>query len=713
MKKYNIIHLIVLFLFWGCVDAQKQELIDQIDNNIQGIESFIQLSNMEIKFSPIVETEFDENVAGNFKNLPRNATLNLTKIQSFFDSLSVYSDIAYPYNLIEIDKDNHYLTQLLNKDYSYFSTREGENKRPKYYPIAVTYLDGTSENIENSVISNRSIEKKYATTEVENGQEYTYVETTKATPIEKYIWEVDDNGFYGNLFATTSPKPIKTIRFNIELPIETTETKTLSKTHTHFDTQFGKVALLGISGHEIVVQYPSALHEKIEIRGIYKDGRTLEQTSSNSNTVITQEGQKVYAEYIALLKKAKKKVKKNEIKNEDEFWKYIFKNEPENLDNIKHNLTQKTITFRGPVDKIDVLIPKEDAKVEQFSCNYTLNYKKSAYNYLVASDFETRKRGIISKTGKWLVQPQFDEYFRMQNAYFFRDQISGYDIEKDDTYHFNPQTNELKKVPYQLFNLEIYNEKYVIVERETNGAKGVVNVKTGIPALEVKYDYIWFQKPFWKVEINDEIGMYKPDFKLIIPFRNQYVDYEDGFFYVEEKQENVFDSQEDVYNKMGEKITKGKHYKINHKYSNNRLLVQAIEKKENGVNYYKDIFIDSKGNVVIDLKSKGLKDAASFSHGLALVKDKKTNLYGFIDVNGKIALPCIYKKAGFLGFFENSALAPVVLQNDDVVMIDTKGNIVKKLDENWKGTNYEENRKCSIYTYDDKCYDSFGNPVEE
>jgi hypothetical protein len=693
-----------LLLLSGLVSAQnKNELEEHLQEKINEIQSLIKLSKLRIELSAGSATDFNPNEDSFFeeKKLATNENLK-DKLKEFFNSRKATYSAVVPYALMTYDDDNHELQQLLGKGNTYFMNNW--DKRPIFTPTAVEYTDGTSENIINYVITLNKVMDKYTKKIKENGKEEEIVDVTNGSEIEKYLWE-ESRRNSKQMAVLERTKILKKINYQVQIPLEETKIFYVSKPGETIETSLGKIEFAGISGNEIQFRIPSVMKEQVEVKPLYKDGRTLKFKNSNSHTVFSEEKIGAYQAYAEALEQALKLLKSGKINDKATLEKYMEENTPKALKSSdeKTSYSQVSMTFSGPIDRVAFIIPTSEAKLETFQGSADLAYDEDEKDYIVAQDFKTKNLGILGKNGEWLIKPQFDGYFRMLNRYYFTDQIDN----RDNTYHFNLKTKIINKINYKLDDSKIYQDKYVIIETQTNGNKGLAEASTGEMVLPMDYDFLRLKDDkFWHVKTDGKEGVLDNNLKTIMPVSDVPIDIEGGYFFVKKP---GYSTRLDAYDAKGKNLTNGKFSEIKGTFNSGLLLVTKEEKTKNGnqTHYY---YIDNLCIVKIDVTAKNYDDPEEFSAGLAVVQNKDGD-YGYINTAGAVAIPFQYKYARY--FFPTSKLALVKLKDDTHVLIDQQGKVVKKLPGDFVQTKLKkESRASRILMADRKSFNEYGEAIE-
>ncbi|MFS4494323.1 WG repeat-containing protein [Maribacter sp. 2308TA10-17] len=113
-------------------------------------------------------------------------------------------------------------------------------------------------------------------------------------------------------------------------------------------------------------------------------------------------------------------------------------------------------------------------------------------------------------------------------------------------------------------------------------------------------------------------------------------------------------------------------------------------------------FMDVSGKVIVPCT---YADAEAFSEGLAIIKNDEGQ-YGFVDKTGEIILPLVYNRANS---FENGIA--LVSKGDGYLLIDKTGKVIVKTDSNGYFINGTGVQKT--YQLGDKKYDAFGKLISQ
>lgn len=694
----KILSLFLLPLCFYTATAQtKEELVNNIDKDINSIQMLLRMADTRIEITPGKTAGFDPNDGFNFeKNALTKAAADKNTLQEFFSHLPVHSRLYYPYNIISIPKKENDLKKLLGYDHLSFSHNTGKEAIFKLKEIA--FLDGTKNT--NPVISRESITAKYKETEKDgDGETYEYVNEDKMTEIERLIWK---SSSFEETVALQTAKPIKSISYQVALPMPTKKIYQLSAQNKTANSIYGTITLDTITGNKIYCIIPDIDQEdNIQIEAYYKNGKRLSKKGSSSNTLVTGSKREMYRQWISTLQTAKEQVNKGSIQSHKDLEAFLTAHPVAKDKSDQQSYKTVVYTFAGPVDKLAFIVIDSVLQTEIFDINHTLKYGDNTGEF-IAIDLKTQKTGLLNKEGKWIVQPQFNEHFRPLNRYFYTDQIDDH----ENTYHYNSATKTLQQVKYNLDDPEIYDGKYVKTEPHTNGPNGLAEVTTGKIILPMEYEYIRFRsKKFWEVGQNGKEGILNQALKTVVPVVFDNAEAMGDYILAKNEGEKA-----DIYDANGKNITSGKYDDIKGSFNDGLLLVGKRHTSKEGylsTNYY---YIDPSCNIKIDVSAKGYKDGEAFSAGLAAVKDKNGN-YGYINTKGELVIPFQYKWARY--FYSTSRLALVKQQDDSYVLINQQGKIVKKLPGDFSQSKLRDaDRASRILMSDRQSFNEYGEELQ-
>lgn len=697
MKKY--LYLITLLLAAQQVNAQtKQELLQQIDKDISNLKALLQVSGMRIEITPGDQKTFDPKDGFNFESSSlAGEAADKEMLNEFFSKLPVHNRLLYPYNIISIGKKEFDLLKLIGKDNFYFSHQP--DKAPVFTPTRVTFLDGSTINNNLPLFSKESIAAKHTKTEKEGDATYSYVDEEDLNQLEKLIWS---SSSFEETIALASPKPLKSISYRIEMQVPS---KTIYEVRNKtINTPYGIITLDTIAGTKVYCTLPDIDQEdNLQIEAYYKNGKVLRQKGSSSNTFVPDNKKQMYRQWLTTLEQAKTDINKGTIKSNEELEAYL-KAHPVQTDKVEQQAYKSCVyTFSGPVSKVVFILTDSVSKKESFELTFDTYGADLNQEEFVATDFETQQNGLLNKTGKWIVAPQFNPYFRPLNRYYYWDQFD----EEENTYYYNPSSKTIQKVAYKIEDPELYDDKYVKITPRTNGPKGLADVHSGKIVLPMEYDNIQFKSnKFWQLSKDDKKGVLNKKLQTIMPVAYSNLNVEGDYIIANGQEPN----SEDVYDASGKNITRGKYDDIKGSFRDGLLLVGKRQTSKDGYTNTTYYYIDTLCQVKIDLTAKGYKDAEEFSAGMAAVKNNEGD-YGYINTKGVLVIPFQYEYAWY--FYPTSKLARVKLKDDSYALIDKNGKLVKKLPGSYiEGKLKSADRASRILMQDKRSFNEYGEEIE-
>ncbi len=386
-----------------------------------------------------------------------------------------------------------------------------------------------------------------------------------------------------------------------------------------------------------------------------------------------------------------------------------------------------TYTFSGDIEKVRVVIGagRTEVRTKELVVKKHSSMHASRLGYYKARDTQTKKEGFVGKDGKWLVQPKYRKLF-MMNEYYYREE---YNDDPYDIYWLNTKQNTLERVEYLLYRVKLIDGYLQMTEKVRNRQRGVVNAKTGKIIVPMKYDNVVFQNGLFVAHLSDNkkyyVELFNKQGKKLLKKSSKYSRvkiFDVDCIAATRKGEYRYDDKTDILNKKGKVLSKGKWNRYEGIFGKNKLLLvesyKRISKKEKDTcdvygyeeQYYCDdkvAYINPKGKVVID--ATNYLEAKPFSHGLAAVRDKKTELWGYINTKGKLVIPYMYKDAEY--FQEKYAY---VRKGDDGFLIDKMNRVHVKLPDRSMGmTIGTDSNTAEYHLYNGESYDANGKLIKK
>lgn len=654
-------------------NKEVKERINDLQESIDGLEQIDNMYDLKLIIKP-GDSEFDENDSYAFTKSvkPQESSQIITQLnQRFF-----YQDIIAPYSILRIqDSDSFDWIRMLGVDNFFF--HDHPDYKPVFTLLKVYFLDGTSKTAKEILVPNQA--------EVLND---------------------DKSSFNDEYFLINSTKFVTSIEYSVSMKGTQVETLKFSPDKTENVLNNQTIRVINWSGKEVGFQFPdNAFKELLGMDAVYKNGKFLNEKGSNSTTLPPktkrkqlQNLSKFYAETIQL-------AKKNNFKTVKDLDDYIIKNHPE-VDTITPNDVLKNFYFSGPPSEIHLYFPKEAKPSEN---EIVKNERFAGYGRIdkrvVAADFKTRKQGVMNLQGEWLVKPDY-EYISNLNDYFF---TAKKENENNGSYFWLSDDGKQWKNMYNIepYRNEVYGD-FVVVEKDVNGPKGIINIKTGEMVMPTIYNNIYVEENLFVVDNEEELILLDEKANKIISGNYKSIRINKPFIYLLPLNGNNFNGYQ-VFNYKGQNISTNFLSDGGYESGSDLVLVYKKGKGEYERNYF---YLNTKGDVVITVDPAKYERAERFTNDRALWKTKD-GMYGFVDTKGKTVIPFDYIDASeFRGKY---ALIKRKISDGNIWigLIDEKGKPHTEFKQWPYYIGYSENDKTWIYNLDDKTvYDGEGNLIK-
>lgn len=695
-----------------------QNLTEYIESQKEDIETAIKLSMMRLEVKPIKVEGFDPYDDYNFQDI--SAVEDEDSLKNLIEELTdLYVHLRHPYNLVEFGFEKNEYAKLQGESHSYF--REHPEELPIYEPIEIRFKDGKTQKVKK-YISQRALKASQKDNSIKAGTEFDDLENYF---LEQSMYSsIDQMGFY-------TSKPIDRITVKATLNTPDFTTYRLTKNGETVETPEGKIELVGISGNQLEIKISATLEDRYKILPMYEDGRVLREQSSNKNSGYGEQAVPKLQKVIGFYDQALSEVKNGNINSTDEVDTFVKTLTTKNKLKIteEDQVIEIRQALRGPISEIIVKIKKEKPKKQTFTFEMAWDTNEETQDSMeklfIVSDFKTEKYGLLDIKGNWVVRPEYNELYTSVDSHFY------YEWTEDDErnyYFFDSKKKQFQSIDFIPISDEPLAERYFIIHREKGGAQGVFDLKTQktiIPITNYQFEKLVGDK-YWLVrKINEKYtnfnrGVLDENGDIIIPPIQMRINYQDGFFYVENymKEEDypeVYQSnpiQPDIYNHKGINITQGKYNTIEGKFVEGAQLVKNERYKRSGKSAITLIatdidFIDVDGNVLAEFPNDEYKEVHPFENGLSRIQNA-VGFYGFVDTAGQIALPFEYVFA--TDFKGSYALAQFNQDGQSVTaFIDKKGKVIKRVPASFRDVRYKDDKPYVILENGDT-YDFEANP---
>ncbi|WP_435313646.1 WG repeat-containing protein [Cellulophaga fucicola] len=521
----------------------------------------------------------------------------------------------------------------------------------------------------------------------------------KTTVADTATTTVNSNGYLVHNFS--SAKNIDSLNVNFIYSLPNVKEYIIDASTTEVDTIV--ISYKKVDYNKVQITYPSYLEDNIvSIEAIHKSGEILEEKGISSNSKPTEEMLSYLKEVKSIFSKTIKKIDNNKIKTKEDLKNSLLQTVPQTP--INSRTTYTTYSAKGDIDKIKLFINKDKPTLNTKKITIKPpSYKKSNFGYYIAQDSTTNKSGFVNAAGNWVIKPTYNNLEYVLDYYYYTEDT---DYTREYLW-LNTTNNTLEKIDYVLYRYEIYDGNIVITEKEVNGPKGLINAKTGKVLLPNIYDNIYHEKGYFNVYNNHKTSLYNKYGKQILPEKFNRITVLENSFITEIDKENGI-SNSDIYTLTGKNITNGRWQNFEGDFGKAGLILASKNYIKDNVNYTdQDAFINENGKVIIDLK--GYQWVNIFSNGLAAVKKKGSNLYGYINTKGEVIIPFEYESAKY--FQEKYAY---VEKHNTAYLIDKNNKVFKKFPDTANSMTLSTDSNNATYSlYNGETYNAEGELLKK
>ncbi len=332
-----------------------------------------------------------------------------------------------------------------------------------------------------------------------------------------------------------------------------------------------------------------------------------------------------------------------------------------------------------------------------FICFSLLCLQAQEESFQPQLDKNTRKYGLVDSANTWISSPQFDILQKL-NSYFY---YGGNYNSGNYIYRYDKTSHQLVRINYQLFDNQLYSDKFVIIQQYNKGPKGIMDIY-GNEILPTFYSNIWIRENYFLGELDNKIIIFNQKGEKIFPQSFTYVDIKNSFIYVK-TEDKRFPNHERfiVYSPDLKPITKD-NWTINGRLGKDRLLL--IKDLENQLFY-----INETGQIQIKSSSK-FNYESPFSNGFAIVSSKENpKKFGFINTHGKLEIPVEYDEVGpfqehyaYFSRKENGKLIEGLIDRNNTIVKIFPAKVTSK-------SIYYDSNEITYYLSNLETYDADGN----
>lgn len=668
MKKKILMFAVMCLGICNAQNKQVRERVEELQESIDGLEQIDKMYDVQLVIKP-GDSDFDEHDTFAFTKSVKPK--DYKNVVALMQEKKIRQKILAPYSVLAIsDTDMFDWAAMLGVDNFFF------DEHPEYIPklslATVYFADGTSKSAKELLV-----------------------------PDQKALF--DEKGtFDDEFFVIKSTKSVVAIDYYVSLKSTQVETLVFNPNKSENTLQNETVRLKSWSGKEVGFQFPENVYKNIlGIDAVYKD-KFLSEKGSNSTSLPPLAKRKQLQALSTFYVETVKKANKNTFKNVKELDDYLVKNQPE-LDTLTPNDVLKNYYFSGPPSEIRMYFPKKETlQIDQLVKNERTEEYGNPKDRKVAADFKTQKLGVMNAQGEWLVKPEY-EYLYNNNDYFFSARKDS--LDQDSYFWLSEKGDKWQKIEdIQIYRSDIHGD-FLMVEKGTNGPKGLFNIKTGKLVIPTVNDNIYEKNGLFIVEYQENTLVLDANAKTILEGKYKSVRIDPPFIYVLPQNGDNFNGYQ-VYNYQGKNISSDFLSDGGWDAGSDMTLVYKKGKGEYERHYY---YINTNGQVVITVDPNKYERAERFTNNRALWKEKDGN-YGFVNEKGKIVIPFDLIEAGeFRGKY---AVVKREIPGKGVWigLIDANGKPHTQFEQWPYYIHYNEKEKIWNYTINDTTtYDGDGN----
>lgn len=480
-------------------DENKKWVISMFEGYIEDLKERSEPVIFEDNFIGFQEMTYP-NQNDNFKKMnpviPEVSKEAIAEIgQLIQESLRLHFNNSSPYSIIGYNDIQYDISKVLGITNDEFKT----NRIYSMYisPLSVGYLDDTRTVGKENFITRRQLIEEYGKL---NEHVLMWIEDDKVLPaLEKEFWNRSGDN---HEVLVKSTKPVKTFEYEAIVPIPSTKIIKLSNSQAEVSTVQGTFKLKRLNGNRVRIEVPPFLYRTMDIYGIYKDGKILEEVNRIKRSTYTPEQMKDFKKWEGLFAKALKDINVNPKYNDADLTNILSGMLAKREISYKPIIDSYEIEFAGPVDHVQINLYGilDEPKVFKFIKEFSYKDKE----LILCKDISSGKIGIIGVDGKWIVQPMFSKDIYMLNQYIIKDVVRLGDEYLYKYYWLDLKEKSLKELSgMSVYSTELCLDTYMIMKSQENKKLGVMNIKTGEIVIPCIYNHVHFDKDKWRVTLGE------------------------------------------------------------------------------------------------------------------------------------------------------------------------------------------------------------------
>ncbi|WP_165040613.1 WG repeat-containing protein [Dysgonomonas sp. ZJ709] len=670
-KKIVLVNILLLFTLLTVKSQNEyklpegttiQDAREMLEKELQHIDDFLELRAIAgLKISPgdVDETEEEEDDVVNLSSIkPKLLSKKELKKQltAFFNTVEFYQELKYPQSKINPSYSLYSLEDIIRLELN-------DSDTASFVLRKLFYKDGTTDILAQDNIS---------------GLNLPNMKTVDSALVD--------------------------LSFNY--PIDFTKIS-MSERNQRYEEGESFIQLQSIGGKEVELVCSRDLYKKISKQdGTTKDGKTEATRRSSYNSAPSPE----MFDYVEKLKVFINEIIANidagKYQTIEDLEEYVKLNVPQDI-SVQSEKQDITLSYYFPkkIDEINLYFPIYDTfKYSTIIRNVQLDSYERV-NFSIATDTEKEKRGIVDKSGNWIVEPQYTSLVHVSGVFY-----SGSLEEEYLQTSYKLDSIGKKLNPYG-FLIDRVFDSFLRIQNE-----------------------------------NELFGIADTDGNVVIPPRYaQIKDYEYGSLFIGVNYIDSLSQTMELYDFKGQKVLPGKydmieisgdrieavstsggkiHLAIYDRETRSELKNEWFDEAEYGRSRYLykrydfDLgnynYENMQGTIVIPaLDGYEFVDEEFFGQLVRVSKkdigDENENIYGYVNIKGQLVIPAIYENAmPFRGRYA------YVEKDEKVMLIDADNNIHREFSSRlWSDIDYYSDPiEDTIYILvDGESYDINGDRI--
>lgn len=525
-------------------------------------------------------------------------------------------------------------------------------------------------------------------------------------------------------YSVESTKRITTIDLLVNYTVPDKPLETLTFTASELSTKQGDINLLSVDNNVAEFEFGNRNPDSIlHVEATDKQNHIINSSNQWSYQFNKPEIDIIINFYQILLNQIDQKV----ITDKPQLLRYLedhIQVLSENLQQVYGQFTTRVAYYFKHQPITITLFVKPEPQMMVYQAQ--INTSKSPYynNTIVASFGDNNAKGLRSETGEIIVDGNYRDIDYLVDQYYRVSLINdGWNYK---IYRLDSVNQQFAPQPFYMMDSKLYLQRWIIVNQDANNnfIKGLVDIQNHQLALPLQYSNIYISESFIiatrsnKAEQIDNNEVYNSNTlqKLfsgqgrVTVDKNNFivkneicVTQEPNYYkYSTTGSDNITYYCYDIYHlydDKGQQLSTAPYFDVVDDFSQNNLLLVTTDKQQQR-------FVNRQGKVV-KIALEPYVNVSPFSEGLAAVECSSNQLYGYINAQGKLTIPCLYQSAN--KFIGGSAL---VEQHDKYQLISPTNSLIKRFDTYLTASKRNGSDSISYFFHDGSTYNNKGEQID-